>query len=245
MTCYFKNAFDCDGAGDQIGDRVLLDAVKRGTVSDVQLCLDDSYGLLILDVATGKNWRPQQLFDGRTALHVAIHNEKEDVVKMLLEYGAKTYTTDSYGLAPLHAAAAYRGSMSIISLLLDHGADIDAPSTGGDTKHHRQGWCEMLEFSTPIMVACWWGYLDVVKVLVGRGANLSATNMHGLTAFDIANERRHHGILEYLVEVSGGRPLFKRAVELPVLNPTDNGKEGDDDHDDDDDDGFSEAGSDD
>jgi ankyrin repeat protein len=244
MTCYFKNAFDCDGAGDQIGDRVLLDAVKRGNVEDVRFALDGG-GLTILELTDGKNWRPQQCFDGRTALQVAVHAEKADVVQLLLQCGASTSTTDSYGLKPLHGAAAYQRGGEIITFLLDHGADIDAPSTDGATKYHRNGWCEMLESSTPLMVACWWGYKEVVKALVDRGANLAARNKQGLTAMEIADRRRNHGVLEFLVEIGGGPPLLKRSV-VQVVDPACNEgdgiiSEGDDDEDEDEEDDDSDS----
>ena len=142
MTCYFKNAYDCDGISQEIGDRLLLETVKIGNVDDVRDVLERGMmedTTMTMDQTTGKNWRPQQLFDGRSALHVAIHNEKTEVVKLLLEYGASTTVIDSYGLSPLHAAAAYKDSKDIVTALLDHGADVDRLAEDGATMHHRSG----------------------------------------------------------------------------------------------------------
>ena len=141
MTCYFKNAYDCDGVSQEIGDRLLLETAKRGSTDDVREVLERGMmkDTMSIDQTTGTNWRPQQLFDGRSAIHVAIHNGKADVVKLLLEYGASTTVVDSYGLCPLHAAAAYKDSKDIVTLLLDHGADIDRLADDGATMHHRSG----------------------------------------------------------------------------------------------------------
>ena len=141
MTCYFKNAYDCDGIPQEIGDRLLIETAKRGNAEDIREALE--HGMLdttmTIDQVIGKNWRPQQLFDGRSALHVAIHNSRTEVVKVLLEYGASTTVMDSYGLSPLHAAAAYKDSKDIVTALLDHGADIDRLAEDGATMHHRSG----------------------------------------------------------------------------------------------------------
>ena len=142
MTCYFKNAYDCDGISQEIGDRLLLETVKIGNVDDVRDVLERGMmedTTMTMDQTTGKNCRPQQLFDGRSALHVAIHNEKTEGVKLLLEYGASTTVIDSYGLSPLHAAAAYKDSKDIVTALLDHGADVDRLAEDGATMHHRSG----------------------------------------------------------------------------------------------------------
>jgi uncharacterized protein len=74
------------------------------------------------------------------------------------------------GWAPLHYAAT-NSHISVIQLLLNHHAYIDAASPNG---------------STPLMMAAMYGNASAVKLLLESGADPSLKNDLGLTAIDFA-----------------------------------------------------------
>ena len=56
-------------------------------------------------------------------------------------------------------------------MLIDHGADVNRPSSAGQT---------------PLILAAVGGHKELVKVLLEAGANPRAVNSHGQTPLDIA-----------------------------------------------------------
>lgn len=68
--------------------------------------------------------------DGRTPLYIAVENELDDVVSLLLEHGAKTQMTTTYR-HPLIYACEY-GSESIAELLLNWSADVNVSDSNND-----------------------------------------------------------------------------------------------------------------
>ncbi|KAK6502735.1 hypothetical protein TWF506_003310 [Arthrobotrys conoides] len=90
------------------------------------------------------------------SLYEAVDIEKESTVKLLLEeFGANANATGvEYGNAL--TAAAFDGTLDIVRMLLDHGADPNSPN----------GWA--------LQTAAEQGHLEVVELLVERGANVNA-----------------------------------------------------------------------
>lgn len=84
---------------------------------------------------------------------------------------AKGADVNKPGWTPLHYAATH-GHISVINLLLDNHAYIDAASPNG---------------STPLMMAALYGTPAAVKVLLEAGADPRLKNDQGLTAIDFAN----------------------------------------------------------
>jgi len=78
-----------------------------------------------------------------------------DVVRVLLEKGAKVNALDKHNCTPLHFAA-HDNQTNMIELLLDNGAIIDA--------------IELEMNSTPLHIACVKG-VETAELLLDRGAN--------------------------------------------------------------------------
>jgi ankyrin repeat protein len=75
------------------------------------------------------------LWGGETLLQVAIHWGRISSAEWLLKKGASPNTKRSKdGWTPLHQAAS-RGVASIVSVLLEHGADPGAKDDNGQTPH--------------------------------------------------------------------------------------------------------------
>jgi len=90
-----------------------------------------------------------------------------DWTKRLLERGARL---NKPGWTPLHYAAT-GPEASVVAMLLERGAAIEATSPNG---------------TTPLMMAARYGTEDAVNLLLARGAKLEAQNVQGLNAAEFA-----------------------------------------------------------
>jgi ankyrin repeat protein len=90
------------------------------------------------------------------------------------------------GWTPLHYAAT-GGHTSLIQLLLEESAYIDAESPNG---------------TTPLMMAARYGNAKVTQLLIDEGADVSVKNQLGLTAMDFA--------------IQGARPDSVRVMQLAL-----------------------------
>lgn len=82
-----------------------------------------------------------------------------DVVKILLNNGAKTDITDNFGHTALYYASK-NGQLEVVRLLLDKGAGADVQG------HNRNG--------TPLLLAAQNGDIEIVKLLLAKGADPNA-----------------------------------------------------------------------
>jgi ankyrin repeat protein len=118
--------------------------------------------------------------DGYSPLGLASFFKRRDVVKVLLERGAKpSVPSRDQGFTPLHSAVATDAGDAIheiVRLLLDAGADPNA-------KSHEGG--------TPLHSAAFTGDLAIAKLLLASGADLEATDGKGRTALDLARDQRN------------------------------------------------------
>jgi hypothetical protein len=113
--------------------------------------------------------------NGVTALIGAAANEDPQLVKKLLDYGAKVDVVTSKGSTALFQSVG-KGNIDITKILLDHGANINiqANNTAANV--------------TPLMIAVYTKNKDMVKLLLDRGANRDLKAANGLTALDYAKK---------------------------------------------------------
>ncbi len=104
-----------------------------------------------------------------------------EVAALCLESGVDI--NEMEGRTLLHAFA-HQGDLVGTRWLVDHGAKIDVRDQGNNTPLHKA--CE--RNST----------LTVVKLLLERGASLTATNNNGETALDVAIKNDKKSIVAYL-----------------------------------------------
>ena len=82
-----------------------------------------------------------------------------------------------------------KGNLEAVRSRLDRGADLNEDYGGP------RGW-------SPLMVAAYHGHLDVVKLLVGRGANLEAVEVDGWwTALDFTEDAGRAEVATHLQSV--------------------------------------------
>jgi len=121
------------------------------------------------------------------SLEDAIHNNLSlDAVARIVAQKPRLVNQGING-TPLYQAA-FADRPDLCKLLLDSGADINAPfqpdETGGG--------------DTPLMVAIEFGHPKVVKLLLSCGADLARKNARGQTASDLAKEYPDPGITKMI-----------------------------------------------
>jgi quinoprotein dehydrogenase-associated probable ABC transporter substrate-binding protein len=108
---------------------------------------------------------------GWTPLMWATWGDNPALVNMLLAHHAKLDATDKDGLTPL-GIAAQNGKVKATRVLLDAGADVNAPIAKGGY--------------TPLMLASISGSSELAAALIEHGAKVNVANPGGLTALMIA-----------------------------------------------------------
>ncbi|GFS41325.1 transient receptor potential cation channel subfamily A member 1 homolog [Trichonephila inaurata madagascariensis] len=150
-----------------------------------------------------------------TALHCAANYNSPDVVKFLLEAGAHPEATDENMSTPLHLAAT-TGSKKIIILLLN-----SVEEHGGHDKLRKYVDEKNISGYTALHSAVMKGHLDIVKILLEKGADVKLTFDHSshplhLAAVsgdvDIVKCLLQHGAAVNCVNNFGETPLHKAAA---------------------------------
>jgi ankyrin repeat protein/class 3 adenylate cyclase len=179
-----------------------------------------SAGMVHLRSVLSKNCRNKDIDasdrDGRTALHLACLEGRDDAVQLLLEYGANLDTHDHLGNQPFKEAIT-RGAKSIVGILARAGAEL-SPESRADLE------CEMCRAAaegnlaklksfiecgisansidygkrSALHLAASYGHLDVVQYLLESGSNTHAVDRLGRTPMDDAQDAGHHSIQKLL-----------------------------------------------
>jgi len=103
-----------------------------------------------------------------------------DIGSFLLEGGMDPNHMNCHHTTVLHDMA-YKGDVKKATLLLDHGADVNAIDE---------------EFrSTPLGLAARWGHKDMVRLLLDRGADPDAAGAAWATPREWARKKNHPELL--------------------------------------------------
>jgi Ankyrin repeats (3 copies) len=124
--------------------------------------------------------------DGINPLHAAAFSGNFEVVRILIGYDpAGINARDWFGSTPLLWASEgrYFDDDSVLRLLLEHGADIDAQD--------EDGW-------TPLYSASVRGAVEVVRLLLEHGADVEVKDNAGKTALQEAAEEGEDEVVELL-----------------------------------------------
>ena len=147
-----------------------------------------------------------------TALHFAAANNKEDMVKLLLQKGADINVKERYlKWSPLHLAT-FNNHVNIVEFLLQNGASIDQDYGYFLDKAAREGNEDLtklvlndvpmienpnfLDFA--LLVAAQAGHVNIIKMLIERGANVNCYD-NGGTALHYSAQNGHISVVETLL----------------------------------------------
>lgn len=144
-----------------------------------------------------------------------------DRVKELVEQNralANSFSSDGF---PLIALAAFMGHLQVARYLKESGADVSAVATNGSgynaltgavTGGHVETVKWLLESGadpnyrygpgyTPLLAAAANGHLEIVKLLLAQGADKSAKSNDGKTALNLAEDRKHTAVSDFLKSI--------------------------------------------
>lgn len=127
----------------------------------------------------------------QSAFYNSFKLDNTDLIKLFLEHGADVHVKNTWGRNALHMALNSRCSKEIIELLLTRNLDVNEPGVVEWTPLHDA----VSQYSQS--VEC----LDIVRLLVERGADVEAKNNHGETAMHIAVRDKNIKVAEYLSSV--------------------------------------------
>ncbi|KAH8679781.1 ankyrin [Tricladium varicosporioides] len=133
----------------------------------------------------------------KTALHHATTHGKEDIIPILLSYGANIHARSDGGWTPLHNACKL-GSDKIVQILIDAGADVNAKLLNGMSCLH---------------LAAEGGHLTVVqRLLACKEIKRSARDTFGSTPFLRAAQNKHKDIVSLLAPYNNLNSLSEDAL---------------------------------
>jgi len=160
---------------DEHGQTGLIIALREPSPKVVQVLIESPQ--TDVDIANAKD---------ETPLMLAAIKGQQDVVAQLLKRDAAVNKT---GWTPLHYAAS-SGQLSIMKVLLDSYAFIDAQSPNG---------------TTPLMMAAMYGSTEAVKLLLAEGADTTMKNQLGMTAVDFANKANRPEAAQLIAAAAGAK----------------------------------------
>ena len=124
---------------------------------------------------------------GESPLMLAALKGELELATQMVKNGADVNKT---GWTPLHYAAS-NSQVSVVKLLLENYAYIDAGSPNG---------------TTPLMMASMYGSPEAVKLLLDEGADPMLKNQLGLTALQFALRGIRPDAVELLTKISRAKP---------------------------------------
>lgn len=110
----------------------------------------------------------------------------EDLVRFCLRHQANPNVANNEGINPLLIVTlSSMNSVSILKLLIEHGADIDVFSESNDT---------------PLMNTSLYGTYEMADVLLQAGANPNYINNYGYTVVDLAYRYKNVDLMKALYD---------------------------------------------
>jgi uncharacterized protein len=139
--------------------------------------------------------------DSMTALHFAASRGDSTMAALLLKSKANPNLRDTAGLTPLMYAVMqgawenYLGGIKVVQMLIDAGADVNALDKTNFSV--LQAACN-IEGSLSI------GFekqrVEIIKLLLEKGAKVAGRNANGLTALDMAKKIKNTEVIDLLKE---------------------------------------------
>lgn len=113
---------------------------------------------------------------GETPMFAAVRSGNLSMVKRLIKYGIPVDSNNMHMQTPLSWAVRL-GQLTIAKCLLDHGANVNQIASS--------------QANLSIHYAAKEGYVELVRLLMKRGAIAKKENVRGETALDMARKEKH------------------------------------------------------
>lgn len=193
--------------GSKLGISPLMLAAMNGHAQTVKLLLD-----------MGSDINAQIETNRNTALTLACFQGRVDVVSLLLDRKANAEHRAKTGLTPLMEAAS-GGFVDVGRVLLDKGADVNAPPVPSSrdtalTIAADKGHCKFVELllsrgaacdvknkkgNSPLWLACNGGHIDVVNLLIQAGVDVDSQDNRKISCLMAGFRRGHVKVVKLMV----------------------------------------------
>jgi len=171
-------------------DAWLMKMCKKGCVADVRQAIATGADVNALDR------------ENISALHWAVISMSTDVVRVLIEHGARVRTVNAYHQTPLHSAV-FRGSFECLRIML--GGEFETSSRILDMTNmegiQKQENC--------LHLACEFGNVRIAQLLLQSGANVDFQNINHETPLHLAVKQNMKKCVQFLVETPSPVKLRK------------------------------------
>ncbi|CAL1296234.1 unnamed protein product [Larinioides sclopetarius] len=196
---------------------MLLEAAARNDVEEVRR-------LLMLGVSPDSTNE-----DGLTALHQCCIDDSEEMMKLLLEFGANVNAKDSEQWTPLHAAATC-GHLHLVRYLITKGADLLAVNADGNMPYDicedentldyiesemaKKGITqEMIDETRAISEK---RMLSDLKYLLEEGGDIEYRDHQGATPLHIAAANGYVTVVEFILDNHGSTNVCDNDMWQPI-----------------------------
>ncbi len=160
------------------GKNALSDAGKLMDALDSRDLLTAKQLVVVVDSVNYKGFRK------KTLLMTAAQLGYTDIVRTLIDKGAKTDTKELAGWTALMMAS-YAGHKEVVKILIEKGAKINLKNSFGHTA---------------LMLASSSGKKEVVRLLLDEGARINLKSRDGRTALMMASDCGHAEVLKLLLD---------------------------------------------
>merc|ERR1719510_793004 len=180
--------------------------------------------------------------DGNTPLHLASENNHIEVVKFLMENGARVESRNKVNDLAVHKAAT-KGKLEVVKYFASIDDKAGLLNCQGNKQHqsplHKatlSGHSKVVEIltskysvkinikdksgNTPLHIACEKGYREIVKILIDQKADITIKNINGNLPLHLAckfNSYNHRILIE---------DLMKKNRELKLNHPNEENEDG-------------------
>lgn len=127
-----------------------------------------------------------RIYKGRTLMHYAVLGNNSGVISLLAKSGVNANVCDDNYNTPLHAAVEHNSYYAILELLKLDNIDINALGEFDQTPLHR---------------AVVMGNLDVIKLLIEKGADPLMVDEKNESPLDYAKDEGDEKIINYLTKI--------------------------------------------
>ena len=218
------------GSEDGLSAPPIVRAAQAGSVVEVEKLLDQRADI-----------NARHLQSGRSALLVASHCGNEEVVRLLLRYGATVNDRDASSLSALHLAS-LRGHVAVVESLLQEHADIDVKGPNDRTPLRiasEKGQVEVAEVllrkqakvnardesqMTPLHAAAKHGDASMTVILVSHGAHIEAKDSNFMGALHYACEGGFNDVVSILLTHKADIEAPGKASMTPLICAASAGK---------------------
>lgn len=162
-----------------------INARRTGRRSLVQVAAEHgTVDTLKALTALGADWK-QLDTEGRSTLHLTVIGGRFETVEYILGQGVSVSAADHTGKTPIHGIASHFNAEMLTDLLLDHGADLCAKDSNGNTVAHNLNWPEN-------SYRMW----KQSVVGMGKGDLFQIRNNDNLFPDDVKRPNKYHNFLE-------------------------------------------------